>query len=285
MTGEPDPGQRPSEVPADGHAGDLVSAYVDGELDPRTATWVAGHVEACEPCRRAADDARAAKEALRSLPAVDGGPAVEGFLARHRAAIRTGSAFVGIAAVALGALALSSAVLHPAVVPDVDAMVAAHVATTGSSRGVSDPSASAADVMATVRPVDRVAGNYAAPPAVAGARAQLQRHAMFDGPDLTVVVYGDGQSAVSVFQQPGALQWDDLPPGSVEEFAGRRAWRRDARPTVVVSEVGDLVITLVSDDLDALDAIAGSLPEKERGSAWERLHDACMRFASAFTAS
>ena len=38
-------------VPADGHAGDLVSARLDGELDATTAAWVDAHLAACEPCQ------------------------------------------------------------------------------------------------------------------------------------------------------------------------------------------------------------------------------------------
>jgi hypothetical protein len=274
----------PLHPDADGHAGDLVSAHVDGELDPETEEWVTRHLETCGTCREAADAARAAKALLGNLPPVDGAGVVEGFLARHRATIRTGSAFVGAAAVVLGALALTSAAVHPEVVPDVDALAAAHVATAeamgGTARVPLGPPA--VDGMADMRETDRVAGHYAAPPAVLATGVRLSRQAMFRGRDLTVVVYRDGRSAVSVFEQPGSLQWGELPPGEVAAIGSREVWVRDGRPTVMVAEVGDLVVTLVSDDRAALTAVVDGLPERERTSVWTRLHDACLRFTRTF---
>ena len=270
------------------HAGDLVSAHLDGELDPETAGWVEQHLAGCEPCRAAADDVRSAREWLRSLPPVDGATVIAGFLSRHRAAIRTGTAFVGAAAVALGAIALSSAALRPEVVPHVDALarVHAHVTTAASSGPhMSEQSLVAAgldDDVVAMRPVQRVAALYAAPAAVLGNRSRLSRQALYDGDDMTVVVYGDGRSSVTVFEQPGTLDWDGLPAGAIEQVRDRRVWVRDGTLTVMVTVAGDLVVTAVSDDRAAATTVIDGLPHNERDTTWDRLHDACARFTRTF---
>lgn len=273
-------------IPDDGHAGDLVSARIDGELDPETTRWVDEHLAGCEPCRAAADEARLAQRWVRSLPPVDSTEVVSGFLGRHRAMIRTGTTFVGVAAVALGAIALSSAVLHPDVVPEIDALVGAHLAAHDTPaephRAMAESGAAG---LSGVRVVQHVAGHYAAPAAVLGNRARLSRRAMFDGDDVAVVVYGDGRSSVSVFEQPGSLEWDELPDGAVLWIGDLRVWERRSSPAVLVAEVGGLVVTLVSDDRAAMTTVLGALPEKRRGSTWDRLHDACARFTATFAPS
>ena len=270
------------------HAGDLVSAHLDGELDPETASWVEQHLTGCEPCRAAADDARAAREWLRSMPPVDGATVIAGFLARHRTAIRTGTAFVGAAAVALGAMALSSAALRPEVVPDVAALSRVHAkvsAVASSGPRMSEQSLAAAgldDDVVPMRPVQRVAALYAAPPALLGNRSHLSRQALYDGDDLTMVVYGDGTSSVTVFEQPGSLDWDRLPDGAFTQVRDRRVWVREGSPVVMVTEAGDLVITALSDDRAAVTTVIDGLPHHERDTTWDRLHDACVRFTRAF---
>jgi hypothetical protein len=271
------------------HAGDLVSAHLDGELDPATDAWVRAHLDGCASCRTAAAEARTAKEWLRSLPAIDATPLVSSLLDRHRAIIRTGAAFVSAAAVVLGALALTSAVLRPDVVPDVDALASAHdTALSGPDRAagvagrVEAAMVSAGMDQTGLDRVDRVGRPYAAPPAMIGNRASLSRQGVFDGEDLTVVVYGDGETAVSVYQQPGRLDWDRLPTGTIEAVADRRVWVREADPTVMITEVGDLVITVVSDDRAAMRTVVDGLPERRRNTTWHRLHDASARFVEVF---
>jgi anti-sigma factor RsiW len=50
---------------------DLLSAYLDGELDPETRTEVEAHLAASPERRAALDDLRAARDAVRGLPMVD----------------------------------------------------------------------------------------------------------------------------------------------------------------------------------------------------------------------
>lgn len=257
------------QPPADGHAGDLLSAHLDDELDPDTDRWVVAHLAACATCRRAADELATARAWIRSLPPVDGTPVVDGFLARHRALIRTGSMFVAVAAVVLAALAATSSVVHPELVPDVEQMAAAH-------------EAAAHETMADMRRVAEARSGYAAPPAMIGSAASLSRRAVYDGHDLTTVVYADDQHSVSVYQQPGRLDWDELPPGDQTWVGDRPVWLREGSPFVVVTEVGHLVITVVSDDRAAALTAVGGMPEQRRTATWQRLHDACQRVTQVF---
>ena len=262
------------------HADDLVSAHLDGELDDETARWVDDHLAVCPDCADAADAARAARQLVRDLPPVDGAPVVARFVARHRALIRTGTAFVGIVAVMLGAIGMTSAVLHPEVVPDVEALAAVHrAAESADGRSIGPRSAGAVPDM---RPVERVGRVYAAPPAMLGSQIRLSRHAVYDGDDLMFVLYRDGLAVVSVFEQPGRLDWRSLPDGDTRRVGVRPVWVRRGAPVVMVTEVGDLVVTVVAEDEGAATTAIEGLPSTRRSSTMDRLHDACVRFTETF---
>lgn len=274
----------------DGHAGDLISAHVDGELDAATDAWVRDHLAGCAPCRAASAEAVAARDWVRGLPGVDSTSLVESLLARHRSTVRVGAAFVGMAAVVLGALALSASAIRAEVVVDIDGFVAAHVATAPTSGASSDARSGVAtavgiEAMGEVRRVDSVGRPYSAPPAMIGNRASLSRNAIFDGHDLAVVAYSDGESSVSVFQQPGILRWDLLPEGRIETVGLRRVWvlvGPAVAPTVMVAEAGDVVFTVVADDRGAAVTVIDGLPDRDRSSTWERVHDSCSRLTEVF---
>lgn len=287
----------------DRHVGDLVSAHLDGELDAETERRVAGHLEQCSACRQMADDAAAARSWIRSLPPVDSSTVVEQVLTRRRNAVRAGAAFVGLAAVVVSSIALTAAVIRVDVVPDVDALVGAHQAATRDLRigdagaefpadpELEDAPASVLDLdgMAGARRVRTVGNPYSAPGSVEDGARQLDRHVIYDGEDLTMAVYTNGSVMVSVFQQPGRLDWDALPPGR-RVTDGRAAWTPEPstdpaespQTTVMVSQIGHLVVTVVSEDLGAAAAVVDGLPDSRRDGTWERLHDACSRFADTF---
>lgn len=257
------------DLPEGGHAGDLVSAWLDGELDTDTATAVEAHLAACPGCGRIAEEAAAARSRLAELPTVDATPVVESAIARRRRLVGTGLAFVGIALFGLGVLATTASVIHPEVAPDVDELVAAHTdADHGEMEGMA--------------PAEDAGPSYAAPVSLVGAGATLEREALFDRRDLTTVVYDDGGEGVTVSQQPGRLDWDQLPDGDLDQIAGRRVWTRPGRPVVAVTEVGDLVVTVVSDDLRAARAVIDGLPAPERSSTLDRVHDSCQRLTEIF---
>jgi hypothetical protein len=249
------------------HPDDLLSAHVDGELDAPVAAAVGSHLASCATCREAEAGLRDARALVRSLPTVDGAPVIEGFLARHRAVIRLGAGFVAITSLGLAGLALNAATHREVVVPPVDALVAAHQASAPTE----------------VADLDRkLTAPYGAPPGLIGSARQLSRHEAYDGTDVGAVVYRDDDIRLSVYQQPGRLDWDALPAGRTVAVGDQRVWFRSGAPVVAVTEKGDLVLTLVSDDRPAVLTAVGGMPGWERRTAWDRVHDACQRFAGVF---
>ena len=264
-------GREVPQVPADGHAGDLVSARLDGELDDATAAWVDEHLDSCEACAEVAGAVGVAREWMRSAPAVDASPVVGDVIARRRRMIGNGLVFVGLALFVLGLLAVTSSVTHPRVVPDIDAFVAAHDRSSHAESG-------------DMRPVEEAPSIYATPVVLGSADAPLERRAVYDGADLTVAVYEDGVdgAAVSVFQQPGRVDWERLPPSNLVDVVARRAWLRAGSPSVLVTEIGDLTVTLVSDDPDRFAEVVETLDAPTRTSTLDRVHDSCQRLMEVF---
>lgn len=256
-------------IPADGHAGDLVSARLDGELDEATAAWVDEHLASCDACADVAGAVDVARAWMRSAPAVDASPVVGSVIARRRRMIGNGLVFVGLALFVLGLLAVTSSVTHPRVAPAVDEFVAAH---ERSSHDESDD----------MRAVDDVSSIYATPVVLGGTPSPLERRAVYDGADLTVAVYEDEADRVTVYQQPGRLDWDALPDGEWTEVAGRPAWYRSGTPVVVVAEVGDLTVTLVAHDLEQAERAVTELGAPKRTSTLDRVHDSCQRLMEVF---
>lgn len=252
------------------HADELVSAHLDGELDAETDAWVVAHLADCDECRAAAAAAEDARQLMRAAPPVGAASLVEDVIARRHRLVGTGAAFVGMVLVALGLLAVTASVIHPKLAPDVDELVAVHAdAAHGAMTGM--------------RSVDDPGRHYATPVELSydGSTA-FGRQAVYDGQDLTTAVYDVSGVEVSLFQQPGRLDWDELPDGETERVGDRTIWIRRSRPVVVVTEIGDLVVTAVSDDEAAVHDVVASLPEPERDSTLERIHDSCQRLTEIF---
>ncbi len=264
MTERPD-----AAIPVDGHAGDLVSARLDGELDETTAAWVDDHLVSCESCQQIAGAVDVARAWMRSSPSVDSAPVVESVIARRRRLIGSGLAFVGVVLFVLGLLAVTASVSHPRVVPDVAALVVAHEGGAHAS-------------MEGMRLVDDGGSRYAAPAVVGALADPLERTAIYDGPDLTGVVYDGADGRVTVFEQPGRVDWDDLPSGASLRIGARRAWQREGTPVVVVTEIGDLTVTLVAEDRRRIEQVVETLDAPRRTSTVDRVHDSCQRLMEIF---
>lgn len=63
----------PGRLLPDGHLGDRLSAYLDGELSTAEQRQVSDHVVTCEQCRGELQDLDRARTAVRSLPGMDTG--------------------------------------------------------------------------------------------------------------------------------------------------------------------------------------------------------------------
>ena len=106
----------------------------------------------------------------------------------------------------------------------------------------------------------------------------MTRDSIYMNDDVVQVRYSDGEHAVSIFHQPGEVDWDNMPTmGKVDMMADGPMWSGeiDGR-TVVVTERGDLVVTVVTDDgMDDGMAMTATVPEVERSeSFWDKLTSA-----------
>ncbi len=151
----------------DGHAGDMLSAAVDDELSAEEHRWLEAHLLACIGCRTEQDELEAASQLISGLGSMDSTPVVDGFVSRHRSAIRTGLGFVGVASIMLGALAFTSAVATPTVVPDIENFVLAHQQPGGST-------------MDEMTPVTAIGSPYQAPVAF-GLEQRFERERLRAG--------------------------------------------------------------------------------------------------------
>lgn len=120
------------------HPDDLLSAFLDDELDEAAASRVQDHVLECERCMTELDGLRAARSVLRGLPEVD---QPDELFATVPAAAAAGddhrwgrTATMGLLAMLTGILAVAFAMGETDqgdVVPPVEVMVVDHVVRTG----------------------------------------------------------------------------------------------------------------------------------------------------------
>ena len=116
------------------HPGDLLSAYLDGELAPGEQQGVRAHLDECAECRRELQYISEARTFVRDLPPVD--PPF-GFFERmlrprHRWARASVAALTGAAAVSVAVMAFA-APREPHVSPHVAHLVDAHTASASTS--------------------------------------------------------------------------------------------------------------------------------------------------------
>jgi len=105
---------------------------------------------------------------------------------------------------------------------------------------------------------------------------------VFEGTDLTAVVYRDAEVTLSVYEQPGRLDRDGLPSGETMAVGGHLVWFRPGTPVVAVTQLGDLVVTVISEDRAAVLTALSGMPEWRRRSTWDRIHDASQRLTEVF---
>jgi hypothetical protein len=282
------------------HAGDLLSALLDGQLDAATAAEVREHVAGCELCAQELDDVRHARRAVRELPAVEppdwfiaellaGDDVVP--IGRHRS--RRASALVNIgASVAAGILLLvvSSSQLGPrSVSPEVDGAVERHASTvsallgsTGSERLL--PPHDVPPTTAPERDASHLPAPYAAPASLAGYDLV---HA-YRSPGGVHLLYERDHYGLSVFELQGSVDWGALPDGGTRlSLAGHRAWRMDDDPAdgrLVVFEDDGMVVIVVGDEPgEAVVDAAAELPSARDLPLPTRLRRAMARAFESFS--
>lgn len=263
------------------HPDDRLSALLDGELPAAEAARVQAHVIACADCSAELAAVRDARAAVRSLPAVEP-PAgfLEALLATGRhdddpheaAGVVLFSGTRRLVWANVVAAAVAGLVLLGAMGADSSDAVALQL------RGAAAQHSSSAATMAvglgsTGGAAPDVAGGWSAPEVLAGYR--LVGAAV--GGDGVHLLYRKGPYGLSVFEQRGRLDRDELPPGGIHhDVAGTDAWSWRGR--ILVLQRGGMVVTVVGDESpEALAAVAEALPGgPEPSPSWgERLKRAC----------
>jgi hypothetical protein len=225
----------------DGEPDDRLSAYLDGELDDAERAEVERVLVASPAAQAELAAVREVKALLGALPPVvrpsepafvqPSEPAVAPVVP-HRARRRWPAALAGFGAVAAAAVlvvALTSTG-DSGMVPDIDDYALAHVAHEG-------------EAMLPLDGADLPAG---LPGEIAGTTVM---GAMPSDGDRVHLIYSDGASDVSVFAEPGELDWDALPDdGESMTLAGVPAWHlsRGGTEIYVLERDGD-VIAIVTD--------------------------------------
>jgi sigma-E factor negative regulatory protein RseB len=112
------------------------------------------------------------------------------------------------------------------------------------------------------------------------------RRGEVDGAQVLQMVYSDGLTTLSLFEQRGRLDADRLQGFRAADVAGVQAWTRPGAPTQVVWQSGDSVMTLVADapsDLAASVVAALSGPGAAPDGLVDRVGRGLARLADAMT--
>jgi hypothetical protein len=255
------------------HAGDLLSALLDGELGTDEADAVRTHVGACTDCARELDDVRVARRLVRELPAAEPPP---GFLAgllddadptptvvelepRRRRGTRLTSMVAASVAVAAAVVVIVAAPWQSTsntIEPDLEVALEQHESTVGAleNDGVLNRSATrlqaeepVTPTTAKVQPRSEIDDDFEAPEELGGYEL-VEAYEVADGVHL---LYDRGPYALSVFEREGEIDVDALPPGgAMTRIGGHRAWRWDdiADGRLVVIDADGVVITIAGDE-------------------------------------
>ncbi|MDA3038038.1 MAG: hypothetical protein O3C27_00680 [Actinomycetota bacterium] len=98
----------------------------------------------------------------------------------------------------------------------------------------------------------------------------LQQQGRIEGSDPDQMLYADDDDAVSVFSQPGRVDWEELPRDGMETLGGVPAWV-DSEQELVLVESADAAVTIVGLSPAELVGPLQTLPRRSRGAAaWLR---------------
>jgi hypothetical protein len=254
---------------------------------------VQAHVEACADCAAELEAVRAARAAVRSLPAVEppagfferlldvgaptevdhgaGGVVVP--MRRRRMAMAQAAVAVAAGLVLVVSFGGQAA---QAVSPEVEGAMAQHTsALSAVSAGLGGPEV--VGPSGSEPPPTRLLGvshPYVAPRELAG----YSLVGIFRAPAGVQLVYEKDGFGLSVFEQEGRLDAERLPgQGRWVRFGGDGGWAFDGgRGHALVAQRGALVVTLVGEEsAPAVLAAAAALPGRPQAAFGTRVRRAC----------
>jgi hypothetical protein len=247
------------------HAGDLLSALLDGQLAEGEASSVRDHVSSCDACARELDDVREARRLVRELPAVEPpagflesllDPVVVPIAPRRRIRVLPAIGAAAAVAAVVGAFVLVQDDGAEQLGPDVEVAVEKHDETVAALED--GPVRGSTATTGPQQPLSDIRAPLDAPEELAGYELD-KAYVVDDGVHLMYLLDG---SRVSVFEREGEIDWDALPDGGRQiEIGDHRAWRWTDRPNgaLVVIDGDRRVVTVVGDDIDDVLAVARAL--------------------------
>ncbi|MGI9623605.1 MAG: anti-sigma factor family protein [Acidimicrobiales bacterium] len=252
-------------------------AYLDDELSPNDRDAVETELSSSARLRRELAELEATRSLVRGLPMLDlpAGvtqrvrPAATGGLASQTGSNRFGYRRIGVAIAAVAAawlliLSVGVSLGSLPIVPEVDQLAVQHAA------------AESGDEMSFAE-MDSESMMKKDAAIMADIGHGMGLDAVFQRDDVVHARYSDGEHAVSVFHEPGEVDWDDLPAsGEIEVLPTGKVWRSSMKGVeVLVVQRGDLVVTIVVDgdmDEDMATAASEMVPQvDEDPSWWDRL--------------
>jgi hypothetical protein len=260
---------------------ELLDAYLDGELDADEREQVDDLLARSATARAELDEIDRVRSMVRALPAVDAPFRFYERMttARRRRAPGLSVAIVGAVAAAI-VLVVAISPVGNRLAPPVEDLGRRHAMLASSSTAMPE-----GYTEMDAEEMDEQSG-FEMPPTANGYR----RMHVYDAPDGVHVVYGNGSTMVSVFEQRGSVEWSDLPAGgSRTTMDGDDAWvsSADSAPpavseVVVLARDGLVVTVLGGAPHDDVMAIAEAVPDPPAPSMLERLGDACSWVAEGF---
>jgi hypothetical protein len=265
----------------DGHLGDLISAYADGELRPDERTAADAHLAACSTCREEMAATQRAKQWVTELPAV---PAPFGFYERLLLDGQTPSKPHAHWPVRLGAISLAATASiwfgviglagmggsKPGVLPGLSTFVNRHLHTNAPKE--EEPATAATKQEATSLGLPTVLpGGY-----------QLYR-IIEQGPERWAL-YTDYTTVISVFIEPAVIDASALPYGSTRmRFDSGWAWLVPTQAgQAVLSQRGDWAVLVMGPVLGGPSVAEDVRPGSMGDSIADRLEGAGRGIFEAF---
>lgn len=255
-----------------------ISALLDGELGVTDEIVAREHLERCARCQDEFAQVMAARSLVRDLGEVE---PPQGFLERalpgERSRFSPRLGLVGLVAVAAAwvlILAVGLGVALPDVSPPVDEFADQH-AEVADATETSPTLPERSDGLQRLSPEE--VSDLDAPFVVPDAIDPFERVAAYAGEGTVQVLYADREREVSVFQQEGSLDWDELPAeGRRDDPDVGRAWvgtvETPSGPAAVavVPRGGDIVYTVIATSPEEAWQVAERLPPPRDYSIAER---------------